>query len=351
VVINSSVVDSHEEKFAVVDIQTGVKKEIDIPVYTSIKGVHDSEGPYFFIEKEQTNILASTAIGMFNPDESRFVWRSQDPSLVGNHVLGFSWLSQGLFLFKKPDYKRYVKQFSLIRISESDGRIIWVQEEALQEYDPIDKLPSVLKILDIRAEKICLAFAGGQPPSPPRRLIALDLATGTFIRHWEQSDFTTEQIEEPYWRYPNYHIFYPQHFQWDPKDEKFYLLGGSGLYSLDPRTGETGFSLHNELFEQHQLQPSHSPYLHGDHFYFNSFWEYVPDPVQEPGQRKRWTAVRETGYWSLGAFNIRTHQIDWQYDFPVGYIKNSLYAPKANDRYIVAHDTEKRLHVFEKVSA
>lgn len=225
--------------------------------------------------------------------------------------------------------------FALIRLDQETGKMIWKQKDAFNAF--VDPRKSFIPFIILMAKKgkIFLCFYGTNRETETYPcIIAVDQMTGEYITKWDFTDFPNIQQSALNHRYS--YSFYPRSVQWDETSQKLLQLGSYVIYEIDPDSGKTGFIPLMELFESQHLWPSHSAFLYGDHFYFNSRWDTLKN--------------RKKPRYALAALNIRTHQIDWRYDFPEDYVTNSLYAPMANDHFIAAHDAEKRLHIFEKIS-
>ncbi len=245
----------------------------------------------------------------------------------GDHIFWWKILSR----LKRGD------QFSLARIDPETGERIWEQEKAFEAYASPGSHTPVFHRLCLVGQQIMLAFTGdfSDPKLPPACITALDLESGQILQKWEERDFPFfPQSDKGHFGGQG---FWPQDFRWDPVSQKLLQLSSLGIYSIDPNTGKTDYRSLLEILEDQSLYPMTGASLYGDHFYFSSRWDTL--------------ANRDSVFRSLGALNIRTEQIDWHFHFPVGDIKVRLYSPIANDHFIATHDSEKRLHIFKKITS
>ncbi len=246
---------------------------------------------------------------------------------LGDHIFWWKNLSR----LKRGD------KFYLARIDPATGEEIWQQEKAFETYaSPNSHTPFFYRKYLIE-QQIILAFPGdfSDPKLPPACIMALDLESGQCVNKWEARDFPSPaQSDKGHFGGKG---FWPRGFRWDPVSQKLLQLSSLGIYSIDPITGKADYRSLIDVLENHSLFPTAGSNLHGDHFYFSSVWDT--------------RANRDAVFRSLGALNIRTEQIDWHYHFPVGDITVGLYSPTANDHYIATHDSEKRLHIFKKITS
>ena len=166
--------------------------------------------------------------------------------------------------------------------------------------------------------------------------MSLNVYTKEVKELYDFSAFVLHKIVYREKEHCSYFNFIPSSIQYDPQTDQLLCLFKVGLFTYDIKSGKGNFELFNEEFISKNLVAKQSAYLFGDHFYFSS------DIIGMNGDN-------HAQLWSLGAFNIRTKKIDWCHHFPEDYRTIGLYAPKANNNYVLAQDAEKRLHVFEKI--
>lgn len=176
------------------------------------------------------------------------------------------------------------------------------------------------------------AHSNTDNPEVPPSIIKIDINEKSVKGYLDVKSFTDEPGGyDPITRRFKYG-FRPMNFTYDETSNQLIALMGSGFFSYDLSSEECKVNLVEEEFKSHDISAEGKTTLFGDHLYFSSFRAKNPS----------WD-------WSLAAFNIRTQKVDWTYDFPVELHTNGISAPQVNKNYLITHDSNKNLYLFEKM--
>lgn len=234
--------------------------------------------------------------------------------------------------------------FAVPRITKNDPHRLLVYD-----FDKDEVVSDISKELEVYAQMfgpiylhylightLIAGWDGNYHQGIPPRLLSIDVHT----RQVQELVFLDAFIAEQPLVYPHpgcniaYSVISASNFTYDAVSGQLVCLYKTGLYWFDPATMKGRIELFHDEFLPNFLVAKTGGNLFGDHIYFSSTIRgaFIPDVLQH----------------SLGAFNIRTGKLDWHYHFPEDYQSLGVYPPQANEHYIVAKDSESRIHIFEK---